>query len=424
MTELTNLANSIAASKENIRQALVARGVDCAASVPLADYAGKINNMVISGEVDNISAVNQTGAAITTGDKVFVKKNAAIGGSKKEIGNNVITGLINPAGTKVYYVGHIYDIASTVISTTTFDVDWRKQNQPVRYDSQGNLLVGTYLLKEAVIDLGKTINQENYATESLYAGSTNRTTIAAYKINSDYETIKTFTVSESSGGNIGYYPIVTVIGNKMYVSGKSSPNTNVVYSSHFVGTIDDTADTITLSSRTDNYVVEYTTGDNAIAICTTSICTDSECKGFKFICVDSNYNLGEQFLTNNSDLAQLQGLTVNIIFNRNTGILCVGGIEADNYYGIFKYENGDFTTVAINLTDFTAKQEDKIVSICNDFSKLQIGRYMYTLQQTSDDGYKAINYQPQMGSDVLSGFALNDAEIGASFNVKTILPED
>ena len=42
MTEILDYANSVATSKEEIRQALISRGVTCEQSVPLSEYANII----------------------------------------------------------------------------------------------------------------------------------------------------------------------------------------------------------------------------------------------------------------------------------------------------------------------------------------------------------------------------------------------
>ena len=421
-TEILTLANSIAESKESIRQAIVARGTSCDASVPLADYADKINNMVVSGTVDNILATNYTGAAVTAGDKVFFKANAAVEGERAQVYSTQASQssyyyIVNPAGTKVFYNTYIYDVSSGTTESSSYSGSWASNNYPLHYDSNGNLFAGKYILGESAIELAFACNQDDYAmpftTSSLSSGFVFR------KIDkTDFSVTQSWTVSMGSSVSS---PVSCVIGDKLYVSSSTNSSGN-----RYIGTIDENSATISMDARSDEYVVAYSTADNALAICAKGSTPMTSCKWYEIalVSVDNNNELDNVFVSSNSDLTTLQGLSNNfVVFNRNTGILCIGNNSSNDYYGVFKYNTTtkDFDTVALVLPDYSSNTEYKIMTATTDLSKLQLNNYIYTLAQPSG-GYKALAYQPNIGSDILTGVALDGAATGATFNVKTILP--
>lgn len=418
MTEILDLANSIAASKEEIRQAIVARGVDCGQNVPLADYADKINNMVVSGSVDNVLATNYTGAAVTAGDKVFIKQNATVSQSVTSIYSSAspYCYVINPAGTMANY--SIYSYVINLGGT----IDWGSGKTvvpnplPVRYDAHGNMFKSNCNLTEGRVVQNFKMCQDDYA---LYVYGGSALTQDFYKVNpnNNFEIMQTWSVVSGSTFE-GSASICTVIGNKLYVS------TYTGSTFHRVGTIDENSATITIDTEPSGKIVLYSTKDNALAIVATSAAqTSGYFDGLSLVNVNEDYTLGTQFVSANTDLNNLLSMNhVYVIFNRNTGVLCLSTYDSDSYYGVFKYENGDFTTVNITLDGFTPETYQWL-SVSDDMSKLLIGRYLYTLAQTGDGNYKAIPYSTyDMGSDVLTGVALDSAEVGNTFNVKTILP--
>lgn len=426
MTEILDLANSIAASKEEIRQAIVARGVDCGQNVPLADYADKINNMVVSGSVDNVLATNYTGAAVTAGDKVFIKQNVAIEGSRAQVYTSNASSssyfyLLNPAGTKVYYGTHVYDVASGTTDSTSFS--WNQYNPIIHYDNSGNMFQGAYVLGESPLYKGMIFTQDDYAHTVFDNGYF--ASFSLYKVDkTDFSITQTWTVNLTSNkSNL----VVCIIGNKIY----ATPMYVASSSLGEIGTIDENSNTITMVSRVeDGLVPAYSTSDNKLAICAYKSGNGYAIDGSSnlweqiiLVSLTDTYELGDIFVSANNDLTNLQGLTGNfVIFNRNTGVLCIGNVTSNDYYGVFKYNTTthDFDTVALVLTDY-ATTGYKIITVTTDLSKIQLNNYLYTLDQPSG-GYRALTYQPDMGSDVLTGVALDSAEVGNTFNVKTILP--
>ncbi len=78
MSDILDLANNIATSKENIRQAIVNKKVECDNTVPFNQYADKISQIRLASDysdVISLDAINYTGQDIKKGDKVWIVPN-------------------------------------------------------------------------------------------------------------------------------------------------------------------------------------------------------------------------------------------------------------------------------------------------------------------------------------------------------------
>lgn len=78
MSDILDLANNIATSKENIRQAIVNKKVECDNTVPFNQYADKISQIRLASDysdVVSLDAINYTGQNIKKGDKVWIVPN-------------------------------------------------------------------------------------------------------------------------------------------------------------------------------------------------------------------------------------------------------------------------------------------------------------------------------------------------------------
>ena len=78
MSDILDLANNIATSKENIRQAIVNKKVECDNTVPLNQYADKISQIRLASDysdVVSLDAINYTGQDIKKSDKVWIVPN-------------------------------------------------------------------------------------------------------------------------------------------------------------------------------------------------------------------------------------------------------------------------------------------------------------------------------------------------------------
>ena len=437
MTEILDYARSIEVSKEDIRQAMVARGVVCDQSVPLSDYADKINNMIVSGNVDNVQVLNCTGRTIHAGEKVFFKKNVYIGSSKTKVNSNGTSSsnyyyLINPNGTKIFYNDYVYDIAtdktiSTEYSTYSISSSTYGNNQ-IYYDEYGNMFAGCYLLDDDANNFNFSFTENGYAWDKFQSDS--KYYLHLYRLNKqDFSIEKTWIINYPASNSYEYTSHLIVIGNKIYWYSSGSSKY------YFNADLDENLDTITnINVYTQHAYASYiyplhTTSDNKIAIC--SCANDSSTFSLQglqwhelhFMNLDENLEMTDKFITSNADLLALQNLLDSYItFNRNTNTLFIGGSNSNNYYGIFKWNTtlNDFETVVVNLKNFEV-QSGKLITASTDLTKIQLSNYLYGLEQNGE-GYKALNYHSYIGDDVLTGVALGNASNGQTFNVKTILP--
>ncbi len=91
MSDILDLANNIAICKENIRQAIINKKVNCDNTVPLNQYADKISQIRLASDysdVVSVDAINYTGKDIKKGDKVWIVPNEIIKNSTRYLYND------------------------------------------------------------------------------------------------------------------------------------------------------------------------------------------------------------------------------------------------------------------------------------------------------------------------------------------------
>ena len=417
MSEINVYANRVAAAKEQIRQALSARGLTISASVGLSAYADLITNAIFPGTGDSITATNLTGQSISVGDKVFVKENATVSQSIEWAdtdGGNSTFDYVNAAGTYVW--GYkMYDIDNETISIPNKSMS---KDDPafVVYDSDNNLWVANWLF-------GATQNKIQ-AQDDYYFDVSGTSSISSLTLHNADDS-KSWTVS-SFTSIVPQKIHPCKIGNKLYLSMLSNSSNFKQY----VGTIDNNASTITLTeldSGTSSKAIIYSTADNKLAI-GINYWTDTSLFSYSVVLftVNNDYSLSG-FTSSNQDLLAMCALaSTKMTFNRNTGILCIcedSYTQSGTAYGMFKYNSTthDFDTIALTLTGVEDGQNTtaRIMTVSVDMSYLQLGRQLFALDQTAG-GYKAVPYSSGIGSDVLTGFATSAAAHGSTFTVETV----
>lgn len=86
MSDILDLANSIATCKEDIRQAIINKKVECDNTVPFKQYADKVSQIRLASDysdVVSVDAINYTGKDIKKGDKVWIVPNEIIENSTR-----------------------------------------------------------------------------------------------------------------------------------------------------------------------------------------------------------------------------------------------------------------------------------------------------------------------------------------------------
>lgn len=414
-SEITRIKNNIA----NTYTALSDKG----ATMPATQNSANLANTVASipaGGGDTVTAVNYTGSAITVGDKVWLNKKANVSASSVAVStsSSSYVYIIEPTGNFVYYNTYKYDISSGTSTSGQANAGVNLGTYTHYYDEYNNIFIYNYMINAS----GSTqttlyYKQGNYAAGNRESASR----FHLYRIDKEnnFAIVKDWTVySENGSSNTNAH--ICVIGDKMYYSETSGY--------YLIATLDENATQINTSSRSDRYYVLHSTSDDKIAICTKSASSSSQ-YGWgevKLINVNNDYTLGNEFVSSNNDLNNLLAQSpLYFSFNRVTGILCISRSASYAIYGIFKYENGDFTTINLTLdnTSGASTRDYYFLTVSTDLSKALHGNILYTLEQTADGTYKAIPYSYAMGQQTLTGIANESAANGASFEATTIIPE-
>lgn len=425
--DILDLANSIADSKEKIRQTIVKRGVACDASVKLADYPEKINNIVVTdGVVANVSAKNCTGAAVKTGGKVFIKKRAAADAENINYTTTVSSfSVVNQAGTKVFYylnnLRYNYDIESG--QQTRSDMFYLPQARFIRlcYHNDGRIrLQGSYAT------LGETMTQGwDYPVASApldyYYNVEWESDKPSKLIRREYGTddiLKQWTIS-GCDDNRGT-SVFTLVGNKLYRDS---------YGSTDVGVLDENSDTIAFENKGSdiNSSLFWATSDNKLGIygyMSSSLSpdpTNSFSNGtVLFYKLTAEYETAEVFVTQNADLqALLQSDVLYPVYNNINDVLMI--IDCNNGKGgAFKWNGEDFETITLPGIDINLYSIPSygLFTASTDLTKFEFYNTLYKAATTTE-GWACVPSANATG-DVYSGVALNDAAAGEQVNVKTV----
>lgn len=440
MTELTDLANSIAQSKEEIRQAIEERGMPCSVSVPLADYADKIRNMTVTNYVDSIYAVNYTGATVSEGDKVFLNKKGLDSTTsfrtiKSTTVNYGYMCLVDTSGNNTWqsYDGYIYDTNSENIIASSATVHTESSSGSTnsfaltqyfpKYDSYGRMYWRNYVFQNGIVTERSTIFLNDDYDLKYYNASTKNASL--YKMNrATNEVIKT--ISLTSANNMYMYnEQCLMINNVIYIPASIS---NGDYYKFIINDIDSTFSGSSFNDANSYSIFHYLTPDKKYAFKSyaQSGSTNNSLLNFKVkaYTIKDDYFYQEKVF-NNARLMDILNSRCWLSFNEQTGILCA--CKNDNSaFGVFKYENDDFTTIPIEISASEIPSDVYCagMSISDDFSTLNIRNKTFKLVQSPDGSYKAINYSKGLTEDVLTGIAQADAENGERFEVITLFPPE
>lgn len=259
----------------------------------VTDYASAQVNVPSGG--DEITATNNTGAAISAGDKVFLAP--PVSSSVMVSGLDTLPHFISNDGSTVYYDNSRYDVAT---GDTTSGSEYPMSNDGgivngLRYTSLG-MFAGPYKIAGATVTtLDKIILSENYGFE-YYQGSS--TLWYLYELNPSDLSSYTSRHNCTFNYNVDCRNVrLVVIGNKLYAS-----QSNVRWVGDIVSGVTD----ITMNERTDSLYVLYATSDNKCAICCdTAGSYDGTWSGAKLYNVSGSYELNGVKTSANSALNSL-----------------------------------------------------------------------------------------------------------------------
>lgn len=371
----------------------------------VTNYASAQIN-VPSGDI--VQVTNNTGAAISAGDKVFLAPPAS--SSVMVSGLDTLPHFVSADGSAVYYDNSRYDVEDhSVFSSSEYPMsnDGGIVNG-LRYTSLG-MFAGPYQIVGLTLRvLDKIVLSENYGFE-YYQGSS--TLWYLYELNPSDLRSYTSRHNCTFNYNVDCRNVrLVVIGNKLYASQSSQ---------RWVGEITSGVTDITMNERTDSLYVLYATSDNKCAICCDTVGSyDGTWNGVKLYNVNGSYELNGLKTSANSALNSLiANSNVIITFNNVTGILCLS-VYGSGDYGCFRYNSAteDFDTVNIALSGQTASGY-MMLTVTDDLNMVQYGNYLYTLAGGS---YQAVSFAnfTQAG---YTGIATSNAASGADVTVKTVL---
>lgn len=385
---------------------------------------GKTNsNLKSAGGGAAVTAVNKTGAAISSGDKVWINSGSQVAGSQLAV-NQVASGgvngpVIDPSGTFGWSANIKYSLTADTITKLGETPAGMKAGKVV-YGADNSM----FLHGDTGAQRCDSINQyslgdfSNLIANGSYMLIGNGTgTLKKIDLNTG-EVLKTYSKTAS---NSGWY---ASFGNIVYNIGGGGSTAKK-------WTVDDETLSVTETSIPfDNGSVMYplgVTGDEKYIICGRNTQSTFSTAGFVRI-VERISEDHLKCLPENEMPADLQpyfGTKKGFIsFNPNNGILAV--VVSPTDYVVMQYKNGVWHKLNIDL----GYPEDTTgvtcgVSFSNDMNRCSIG-YKATstgtntqarfVNLTTVTGYVAVPYKPSnISAETVTGFAKGAASVDGSF---------
>lgn len=392
-----------------------------------ATTGGSGGGAAVGGEIE---VINKTGSNITAGDKVWINENAQTAGSSVQLGSgnnyaNDTLGVIDRTGIFGYFHGNFYNITDSSVSqafSSPFSIGFGR----IMYMAD-NSMFADYSNAVRIDGVAQwQTNQKCIGEDFFINTSSNR--VYQYDM-SNGSIIKTYVpdASFNGGGNS-----VAKVGDylyKLYGSNDSSQRGKFL--------IDYDNLTLTKSSYSFNnppYSYEIinlgVTLDNQYIIgCNSTTASSGNGVYLYIIKVLESGNLKGLLQTEMPlDMQKWFSVLCNINFNPYTGILCVYEVGG-NDYGFYKYENGDWSKLSIDLNIHETQRllgsltiSDDITRICVNLNYPQatntLYKESYVLKMDSTNGYAAVPYRfYNINQDTITGIAKNDVEANGEIEV-------
>lgn len=406
MSDILELANSIKKSTEEIRKAIINKGVAVDSLVKLADYPAKISAIRKASDytISAIDAINYTGKEIAAGDKVWlVPQNVSEDGEALTLTGYSNYAIVSRDGTAIYLTDQKYDIAS-----------------------------GTYTPLNSVSTSSKEMLR--WGSKDIYVMTSNSSTSCI----------------SSRGSSVYCY---------LYDDLCCSQN-EVFYKGEKIGDIADICNAYAAcydrankwlyiyhySYNSENYITRYKIDTSAKSVSEDSsfhigVGTDSN-RGLMGTTGDGKYLIvgyagsyrmerlwiakindnGLQFITDLSDLcADLAGIcdnpNVRIQFNGVDDILL---LRYNGFQWVFKYSADKFELIS-KIEDLGFYQYEGEMS-CSADGKVICGANSFKALKNNSSVFKAINFTGNVSADGYSGIAETAAGSGKTFKAGVVLP--
>ncbi len=399
-----------------------------------------INSADSKAEV-TVSAINKTGTTINKGDKVWLNENQQTAGDKLNFDNQYALTTISRDGQTIltnqgtsvspitlYSIGNDFNLTQIA----SFASDFRSDRiYKVKYGPDNSIFAvcysGTWRIDNIKPWTGDWLGAEYYLGSNIFARA-NASKFEFYKVNLDTgEKISTFTAS--SGTTYSSRARGTVVINDVIYSGYYD-------SGLFCYTLNDETnialqENYTIINRENSYDFIAPTNDNLYIVSTTwdnrtyanSSTSVSSVTKLRIIAIDDLANKTFRVLSQSEmqeDMQKWYTTDCYTVFNPYTGILtCTAKLGTD--YGVYKYENGAWTTLPIDLGEIFTDAFPYITSglmLSDDLSRATIavgdiltGYRGRVINLISTSGYAAVPYRfYNVTENTITGLAENDIE--------------
>lgn len=379
---------------------------------------GTVTVNVESSGGDTITAVNKTGKAIATGDKVWLNENAQTQGSSYEFDSSSATttrlAVIDTIGTFAYKNGKFYSI-NNESATYVGDSNPSTDLALIRYGADGSVFGCGNRVARVDGQAQWWSSDLAYYVESGWAVDSNKL-LQFDMVNGTV--IKTLTFGLNSMGDSECIKI----GDYIY---RLNNNARTKY------LIDYDNLTLTSSSYTfTNPPYQYSiypldkTADNKYILCNIEYAISAGGNSSRLYIVEVLDDGNLRGLSQSEmpvDLQKWYSTACGYNFNPYTGILTVYEYEGADY-GIYRYEgNGTWTQLPIDLGITENISFRGAITISNDLSRAcynyyrSSGSFTYMpsviVNLTTTSGYAAVPYKSyNVTENTITGYAGNDAE--------------
>jgi len=405
---------------------------------------GKTNATINSADSKaeiTVSAINKTGTTITEGQKVWLNENQQTAGDKLNFDNQYALTTISRDGQTIltnqgtnaspvtlYSIGNDFNLTqiSSFASSLRSDRIYK-----VKYGPDNSIFAvcysGTWRIDNIKPWTEDWLGAEYYLGSNIFARA-NASKFEFYKVNLDTgEKISTFTTLQGATDSSKARGTVVI--------------EDVVYSGYydygvFCFTLNDgsevaVTESYTLINREDSYDYIAPTNDNLYIVSTTwsdrtyanGSTSASSVSKLRLIAIDDLENRTFRVLNQSEmqeDMQKWYTTDCFTVFNPYTGILtCTAKLGTD--YGVYKYENGAWTTLPIDLGEIFTDAFPSITSglmLSDDLSRATIavgalltGYRGRVINLTSTSGYAAVPYRfYNVTENTITGLAGNDTE--------------
>lgn len=401
--DILELANDIKNSKEDIRQAIINKGVNVSSSVRFSDYAKKIGAIKKASDytVTEVDAINYSGKDVVAGDKIWiVPYNVTEDGEVKSLN---ISGIVSRDGTTIYTYNSKYDIATQTYTTLTST----SSLEMFRWGTTDIYSLTNSKSESFILKRGDT-SMWCWYYDDLYQ---NRNGELFYKDEK---------IGDTSYLTNAYGACFDRTNNYIYLYNCEYNKTNYI-KRYKVNLAEKSVE------EDGNFNVEIDYNDSRALL---GVTTDGKYLLVREYTNNARFRIakisdtGLQWITDLSVFSEdLAGIYYNpsayVQFNGVDDILLM---TYNNYHWVFKYANDKFTLIS-KIAALVSRDSYKHIISSSADGKVICAYEKYQVLKNVDNTYKAISFTAgSISSDGFSGVAKGNAGSGETFKVGVVLP--